>query len=84
MGKHLKKRLDKIKPLWYNKDNKERKREKNMKVYVIIYDNGGGAYDYDEEIVAVVDSKEKAEEYKADEDILRWYPEKRIEEFILG
>ena len=55
-----------------------------MKVYVIIYDNGGGNYDYDEEIVAVVDSKEKAEEYKADEDILRWYPEKRIEEFILG
>jgi hypothetical protein len=62
----------------------KRKREQNMKVYVIIYDNGGGAYDYDEEIVAVVDSKEKAEEYKADEDILRWYPEKRIEEFILG
>lgn len=84
MGKHLKKGIDKSILLWYNKDRKKRKRELTMKVYVIIYDNGGGAYDYDEEIVAVVDSKEKAEEYKADEDILRWYPEKRIEEFILG
>lgn len=55
-----------------------------MKVYVIIYDNDGGNYDYDEQIVAVVDSKEKAEEYKADEDVLHWYPIKRIEEFILG
>jgi UPF0288 family protein (methanogenesis marker protein 3) len=62
----------------------KRKREKNMKVYVIIYDNGGGNYDYDEQVVAVVDSKEKAEEYKADENVLRWYSEKRIEEFILG
>ena len=54
-----------------------------MKVYVIIYDNGGGNYDYDEQVVAVVDSKEKAEEYKANENVLRWYSEKRIEEFIL-
>ena len=55
-----------------------------MKVYVIIYDNGGGNYDYDEQIVAVMDSKEKAEEYKANEDVLSWYPFKRIEEFILN
>lgn len=53
-----------------------------MKVYVIIYDNGG-EYDYDEQIVAVMGSKEKAEEYKANEDVLHWYPHKRIEEFIL-
>ena len=29
----IKKRLDKIKPLWYNKDNKERKRENKNDYY---------------------------------------------------
>ncbi len=54
-----------------------------MKVYVIIYDNGE-EYDYDEQIVAVVSSREKAEEYKANENVVPyWYPYKRIEEFIL-
>ena len=51
-----------------------------MKVYVIIYDNGGEYECYDEQIVAVVDSKEKAEEYNENN---YYYPNKRIEEFIL-
>lgn len=36
MGKHLKKGIDKSIPLWYNKDNKERKREIKMTTTKII------------------------------------------------
>ena len=54
-----------------------------MKVYVIIYDNGDEYECYDEQVVAVMSSKEKAEEYKANEDFAYYYPNKRIEEFIL-